>query len=56
MRVAVHHEVTAVDGTVISVTASSICVHGDTPGAAALATGVRAALESAGVTVLPFVT
>ncbi len=56
VRVAVHHEVTAVDGTVISVTASSICVHGDTPGAAALATGVRAALESAGVTVLPFVT
>jgi 5-oxoprolinase (ATP-hydrolysing) subunit A len=56
VRIAVHHEVTAVDGTVVSVTASSICVHGDTPGAAALATGVRAALERAGVTLVPFVT
>ena len=55
LRIAVDGEVTAVDGTVIELTASSICVHGDTPGAAALAAGVRAALERAGVSVLPFV-
>jgi 5-oxoprolinase (ATP-hydrolysing) subunit A len=55
LRIAVDHLVTAVDGTVIDLSASSICVHSDTPGAATLAAGVRAALEGAGVTVEPFV-
>ena len=32
----------------------SLCVHGDTPGAAALAHGVRRALEEAGIEVRPF--
>ena len=32
----------------------SLCVHGDTPGAIALAWAVRAALEKAGVTLGPF--
>ena len=36
--------------------ASSICVHGDTPGAELLARRVPGALESAGVTLRPFVT
>jgi len=31
-----------------------VCVHGDTPGAVALATAVREALERAGVKVAPF--
>jgi len=48
------HRVTAVDGTEITVRASSICVHGDTPGAASLARSVRRALEAAGVTLAPF--
>jgi UPF0271 protein len=39
------------DGTVLTVEAETICIHGDTPGAAAYATAVRAALEDAGVTV-----
>ncbi len=34
----------------------SLCLHGDTPGAAANAEAVRAALADAGVTVEPFVT
>lgn len=32
----------------------SVCVHGDTPGAVALATALRDALERAGVTLAPF--
>ena len=43
--------VTAVDGSRVAVTIDTICVHGDTPGAAALAVRVRAALEYAGVLV-----
>lgn len=33
----------------------SVCVHSDTPGAVNLATALRAALESAGVAIAPFV-
>ena len=56
LGIAVDHRVTAVDGSVIDMTASSICVHGDTPGAAASARHVRAALAEAGVTLRAFVT
>jgi UPF0271 protein len=46
--------IAAVDGTHVAVTADSICVHGDGPGAVALARRVRGALEAAGVTLGPF--
>lgn len=46
--------VRAVDGTELTVDARSVCVHGDTPGAVALARAVRSALEEHGVTVRPF--
>ncbi|MFD9873571.1 LamB/YcsF family protein, partial [[Kitasatospora] papulosa] len=46
--------VAGVDGSRIAVRARSLCVHGDTPGAAALALRVRAALEEAGVRVRAF--
>ena len=52
VRLAVDGEVVAVDGEVISLHARSLCVHGDTPGAVALATAAREALEAAGVGVL----
>ncbi len=45
--------VTAVDGTEIPIQADSFCVHGDSPGAVALAASVRKALEEAGVRVAP---
>ena len=45
---------TAVDGTQIRVSAESICVHGDSPGAVEMAAGVRQALQDAGVTVRTF--
>ncbi|MEY9845894.1 LamB/YcsF family protein [Streptacidiphilus sp. MAP5-3] len=47
-------EVVALDGTRLSVAAASLCLHGDTPGAAALAVRVRAALEAAGVRIQAF--
>ncbi len=46
--------VASVDGSVVAVEAASICVHGDSPGAVAMAQAVRTALEQAGVTLRPF--
>ena len=44
--------VTATDGTSVVLKADTLCLHGDTPGAADLARQVRAALGAAGVGVL----
>jgi 5-oxoprolinase (ATP-hydrolysing) subunit A len=41
-------------GTALQVNPRSICLHGDTPGAVAIATAVRASLEQAGVVLAPF--
>jgi UPF0271 protein len=46
--------VTAHDGSPVSVRVQSLCVHGDTPGAASLARAVRRGLEEVGVEVRPF--
>ncbi|MGW0828555.1 LamB/YcsF family protein [Streptomyces sp. NPDC002845] len=46
--------VITVDGESVSVQARSLCLHGDTPGAAEMAKQVRAALEAAGVRVEAF--
>jgi UPF0271 protein len=43
-----------VDGSAVAVSAESVCLHGDSPGAVALARAVRAALEEAAVAVEPF--
>jgi UPF0271 protein len=43
--------VRSIDGAMVAVRAQTICVHGDTPGAAAMAGVLRAALEDAGVAV-----
>lgn len=43
------------DGSELVITAQSLCVHGDTPGAAALAAQVRLALADAGMQVRSFV-
>ena len=48
------HALESEDGQHVEVRARSICVHGDTPGAVALARAVRDALERAGVRVAPF--
>src|SRR5690606_23476847 len=54
LRLATESVVEAVDGSTVPVRAESICVHGDTPGAVAIATEVRAALDAAGVRVAGF--
>jgi len=46
--------VPAVDGTAVPVEARSICVHGDSPGAVAMARAVRDALTGAGVALRAF--
>ncbi|HEY1618635.1 MAG TPA: 5-oxoprolinase subunit PxpA [Streptosporangiaceae bacterium] len=46
--------ISSVTGTAIRVSARSVCVHGDTPGAVDLARAVRTALEDSGVTVAAF--
>ncbi len=45
--------VRAYDGTELAVRAETVCIHGDTPGAADVARAVRAALEDAGIEILP---
>jgi UPF0271 protein len=55
VRLATAGEVVAVDGSVLTMTVSSLCVHGDTPGAVELAGRVRQALGEAGVAVRRFV-
>ncbi|WP_323095267.1 5-oxoprolinase subunit PxpA [Intrasporangium sp. YIM S08009] len=46
--------VRSVDGHDVEVEAASVCIHGDTPGAVAMARRVRAALEAAGVEIRAF--
>jgi UPF0271 protein len=54
VRLATDGTVAALDGSVVQVSPASICLHGDTPGAVAMATAVRRALAGAGVEVAPF--
>jgi UPF0271 protein len=54
VRMARDGSVLAVDGTVLPARARSLCLHGDTPGAAELAGRVRAGLEAAGVRLAAF--
>jgi UPF0271 protein len=54
LRIAADGVVRATDGTLVPVRADSICLHGDTPGAVAMAGAVRAALASAGISVRSF--
>lgn len=49
VQLAVHGSVTARDGATIRVRADTLCIHGDTPGAAEKARAVRDVLESHGV-------
>lgn len=49
VRIARDGVVRAADGSEVRVRARTICVHGDTPGAAAIAAAVRDALRAAGV-------
>ncbi|HEY0448402.1 5-oxoprolinase subunit PxpA [Actinophytocola sp.] len=54
-RLVAKGEIVAVDGTVLPVSARSVCVHSDTPGSLELARAARAALTGAGVELRSFV-
>jgi 5-oxoprolinase (ATP-hydrolysing) subunit A len=49
VRLAQTGEIVAADGTVLRTGAQSLCIHGDTPGAVAIARAVRDGLAAAGV-------
>lgn len=53
VRLVTEGVVAAVDGTLVRPEAVSLCVHGDSPGAVAMARAVRAALDAAQITVAP---
>ncbi|MGP3981816.1 LamB/YcsF family protein [Streptomyces sp. KR80] len=54
LEIARDRTVRAVDGQRIEVDVRSLCLHGDTPGAAALARRIRTELEAAGIRVEAF--
>lgn len=49
-----HGRVSAVDGTTITITVESVCVHGDSPGAVQIAQAVRERLHADGSDLAPF--
>lgn len=56
VRLALNGTIEAIDGNVIHVEAQSICVHGDSPAAVAIAREVRRRLEAEGVGLSSFLT
>lgn len=54
VRLVTTGRVVAVDGSEVAVAADSVCVHGDSPDAVAMARAVRGALTAAGVEIRPF--
>jgi UPF0271 protein len=54
LRLAREGVLEAEDGSLLRLGADSICVHGDSPGAVAIAARIRAALEESGVAIAPF--
>ncbi|TDD48398.1 LamB/YcsF family protein [Saccharopolyspora elongata] len=55
VRLAAGEPIKAIDGSDIKIDADSICVHGDSPGAVAIAEAVRDRLVAGGVALAPFV-
>jgi UPF0271 protein len=45
----------AIDGSRVAIEADTLCLHGDTAGAAAIAEAVRRALEAAAIRVIPLI-
>jgi len=51
VRMVKERNVVAIDGSLVTLAADTICVHGDTPGSDELAAKIRVGLEAAGITV-----
>ena len=54
LRMATEGSVRTIDGSILNIRAESICVHGDSPGAVAMAAAVKSALGDAGVSIGSF--
>lgn len=54
VRLATGGVIEAIDGSILPLKADSICVHGDSPDAVAMAAAVRRGLAAAGVAIRPF--
>lgn len=54
LRLATEGTLTAVDGSEISIGAESVCIHGDSPGAVAMAEHIATRLDSEGIAVRSF--
>lgn len=54
VSIAAQNKLTAFGGAEVRVHAHTLCIHGDTPGAARIVEGVAMALKSAGVALQPF--
>ncbi|MBE8597688.1 LamB/YcsF family protein [Xenorhabdus sp. BG5] len=55
LRLVTEGGVESIDGKFTPIQADSICVHGDTPGAVAMAKQVKTVLQQAGITIQPFI-
>lgn len=53
-RMALEGTVTAIDGTIVPIAADSVCVHGDSPAAVAMAKAVRERLTAEHITIRAF--
>lgn len=53
LNIVLHHRTTAFDGSLLTISPDTLCLHSDTPNAAAMAKRVRGALEFAGVRIKP---
>ncbi|SDS62062.1 UPF0271 protein [Pseudarthrobacter equi] len=54
LRMATEQSVRTIDGSILKIRAESICLHGDSPGAVAMATAVKSALADAGISIGAF--
>lgn len=54
LQMAVTGAVASADGSILTIRPDSLCLHGDTPGAVAMARAVRATLGAAGLALAPF--
>lgn len=55
VRMVTRGQVETTEGHVVALRVDTLCIHGDTPGAARIAAQLRAALKAAGVTIAPLV-
>jgi UPF0271 protein len=54
LQIALHGEAVAWNGAIVRIQAETLCIHGDNPGAVAIARAVRRGLKQSAVQVCPW--